>query len=61
VVVPVNTTATVKIPAADIADITESGKPVQASEGVTFVGQGNGEATFAVGSGHYKFACISAH
>jgi len=59
VVVPVNTTATVKLPASDLASITESGQPVQEAEGVTFLGQGNGEASFEVGSGHYKFACAT--
>ncbi len=37
VVVPVNTTATVVIPAADISSVTESGNPVQQAADVKFL------------------------
>ncbi|MDB6018459.1 MAG: Alfa-L-rhamnosidase [Pedosphaera sp.] len=56
VVVPANTTATVCIPAADLASITESGKSVAQAEGVKFLRQENGKAIFNVSSGTYVFA-----
>jgi len=56
VVVPANTTATVCLPAANTAGITESGKPVADAEGVAFKGQANDQAVFEVGSGSYNFA-----
>jgi alpha-L-rhamnosidase len=55
VVVPVNTTATVCVPARDLASITESGKPVDQAEGVVFLRQENDKFVFAVGSGTYTF------
>jgi alpha-L-rhamnosidase len=56
VVVPVNTTATVCVPAKDQAGVTESGKPVAQAQGVKFLRQENGQAVFEVGSGTYQFA-----
>ena len=56
VIVPVNTTATVCVPTANISSVTESGKPVDQSAGVKFLRQENGKAIFEVGSGTYKFA-----
>ncbi len=56
VTVPVNTTATVSIPAKDISSITESGQPVAAAEGVKFLRQENDQTVFEVGSGTYQFA-----
>jgi len=56
VVVPVNTTATVVIPAADISSVTESGNPVQQAADVKFLKLEQGNASFEVGSGTYKFA-----
>lgn len=56
VVVPANTTATVFIPAGDMANITESGEPVEKAEDVKFLRQENDIYVFAVGSGIYKFA-----
>jgi alpha-L-rhamnosidase len=59
VIVPVNTTATVCVPAKDLASITESGRPVNQSEGVKFLRQKNGAAEFEVGAGNYRFASES--
>jgi alpha-L-rhamnosidase len=56
VVVPANTTATVCVPARDIASITESEKPVEQAEGVKFLRQENDKVVFEVGSGTYEFA-----
>jgi alpha-L-rhamnosidase len=53
--VPANTTATVCVPAKNVAGITESGKPVDQAEGVKFLRQENGAVEFEVGSGTYKF------
>ena len=35
--------------------VTESGKPADQAEGVSFVGMEEGRAVFAVGSGAYRF------
>jgi alpha-L-rhamnosidase len=59
VVVPANTTATVRIPATDAAGVTESGQPASQAAGVKLLQQENGWADFAVGSGTYKFASES--
>ena len=55
-VVPANTTATVCVPARDIASITENGKPVEKAEGVKLLRLDNDKVVFNVGSGTYKFA-----
>ena len=53
---PVNTTAIVYVPASDVKDVTESGKPVEHLAGVQFLNFDNGRALFEVGSGTYRFA-----
>jgi len=53
--VPVNTTATIVLPAADTASITESGRPVTSAPGVVAAGTATGAASYKVGSGHYTF------
>jgi alpha-L-rhamnosidase len=55
VMVPANTTATVIMPARDVANIRESGKALSKAEGVKFVKLENGNAVLAVGSGKYQF------
>ncbi len=55
VTIPPNTTATVYVPAADPATITESGKPAAQAEGVKFLRMEKGAAAYAVGSGRYEF------
>ena len=56
VTIPANTTATVYVPAKDAAGVTESGKPADKAEGVTFRRMENNTAVFAVGPGIYQFA-----
>jgi alpha-L-rhamnosidase len=56
VVVPANTTATVCVPARDMASVTESGKPVKNAGSVKFLRMDKENAIFEVGSGIYKFA-----
>jgi len=53
--VPVNTTATVCVPASDLSNITESGRPADRAAGVKFVRQENDAVEFEVGSGTYRF------
>ena len=55
VTVPANTSATVSIPAKDIADVSEGGKPVQQAKDVTFARQENGKLVLKIGSGTYNF------
>jgi len=55
VTVPANTTATVSIPAESVDDITESGRPLDESEGVAFLRMENGAAVCEVESGVYQF------
>ena len=54
--VPVNTTATVYIPAENAASVTEDGKPVGQSGAVKSLREEDGKAVFEVGSGSYQFA-----
>ncbi len=58
VTIPVNTTATVYVPADSEWAVTESGDLAHEAEGVTFVGMEDGHAVYEVGSGSYAF---SAH
>ena len=55
ITIPVNTTATVFVPAKDAAGVTESGKPASEAKGVKFLRMENKAAVFAVGSGTYQF------
>ena len=55
VTIPVNTTATVYVPAGRDQSLTESGKPVQQAEGVRLVRMEGGNAVLQVGSGTYHF------
>ena len=56
VVIPANTTATVYVPAADAAKVTEGGKPAAEAPGVKFLRAEGGAAVYEVGSGKYSFA-----
>lgn len=56
VVVPANTTATVCVPARDLAGVTESGKPAAQSADVKFLRQEKDRIVLQVGSGTYNFA-----
>lgn len=55
VTVPPNTTATVYLPARDVASVRESNKPIQEAEGVRFLRMQDGCVVFEVGSGTYQF------
>ncbi len=55
VVVPANTTATVCLPAASVAQVTESGRPVTESQTVKLLRLENNAIYVEVGSGTYKF------
>jgi alpha-L-rhamnosidase len=53
VLVPPNTTATVRVPCADVS---EGGGPVDEADGVEFLRAGEGETVLSVGSGRYEFS-----
>jgi len=53
--IPVNTSATVVIPAIRAADVTEGGKPVALASGVKLLKIEADHAWFEVQSGHYEF------
>ena len=55
VTIPINTTATVYVPAKDAAGVTESGRPAAQAEGVKFLRMENGAAVYEIGSGTYRF------
>jgi alpha-L-rhamnosidase len=55
VTIPVNTTATVFVPARDADSVLESGQPVSEVKTVRFLRMKDGNAVFSVGSGRYKF------
>ncbi len=52
---PVNTTATVYVPAKSVEDVTESGKPAAEARGVRVAKMEKGRAVLSVGSGNYRF------
>ena len=56
VTIPANTTATVYLPVADPAGVTEGGRPVTQAEGVKFLRNEGGASLFEVGAGEYRFA-----
>jgi alpha-L-rhamnosidase len=56
VTIPPNTTATVHVPAANGAEVTEGGSPLEEAEGVEPLRADGEEAVLSVGSGRYRFA-----
>jgi len=56
VTIPTNTSATVYVPAANAADVTESGKPAAQTQGIKFLRMEDASAVFEVPSGKYQFA-----
>ncbi|MFJ3891410.1 family 78 glycoside hydrolase catalytic domain [Streptomyces rubrogriseus] len=56
VTVPANTTAEVRIPAANRWAVTEGGKPIDEVDGVRYVEEADGDVVLEVGSGDYAFA-----
>jgi Bacterial alpha-L-rhamnosidase 6 hairpin glycosidase domain/Alpha-L-rhamnosidase N-terminal domain/Bacterial alpha-L-rhamnosidase concanavalin-like domain/Bacterial alpha-L-rhamnosidase C-terminal domain len=55
VTVPANTTATICIPAKNVADVTEGGNPIGQVEDVQFLRQEGSRVLLKIGSGNYKF------
>lgn len=53
--IPPNTSATVRLPKAPLEQVTESGRPLQASPGVSNVRQADDAVLVDVGSGAYSF------
>lgn len=56
VTVPANTTAQVRIPAANRWAVTEGGTPISEVDDVRYVEQADGDVVLEVGSGRYAFA-----
>jgi hypothetical protein len=56
IVILLNTTATVHVPAKDTAAVTENGKPAVQSPDVKFLRTEHGAAVFELGSGTYDFS-----
>jgi len=52
---PVNTTATIYLPAEKSEAVTERGKPAAQADGVKFIKMEDGAAVYEIGSGNYKF------
>jgi alpha-L-rhamnosidase len=55
ITVPVNTTATVYVPAKSAESVTERGKPALSTPGVRLQRMEQGRAVFELGSGNYSF------
>ncbi len=60
VTVPANTTATVYVPAAEGADVLESGRGLAGAEGVRLLRRDEGEVVLSVGSGRFVFTSSRA-
>ena len=56
ITVPPNTHATVRLPHATLAQVTESGEALEASDGVRRAFQAGEAVIVEVGSGQYRFA-----
>jgi alpha-L-rhamnosidase len=55
ITVPVNTTATVYVPAKSVDQVFEGGKSAAGVRDIKFIGMENGRAIFDIGSGNYHF------
>jgi hypothetical protein len=55
ITIPVNTTATVFVPAKDAGAVTEGGQSAEKAQGIKFLHMDGGAAVFAAGSGTYSF------
>jgi alpha-L-rhamnosidase len=53
--VPVNTTATVYVPAIDAASVRELGRPASEAPGIKYLRMEDGAAVYEIGSGSYHF------
>jgi alpha-L-rhamnosidase len=58
--IPVNSAATVYVPATDVRNVTESGVATSRAKGVTFLKMEGRYAVFQVQSGSYRFESKSA-
>ena len=54
--IPANTRATVRLPKAQLANVTESGQPVASGNSITSVRQDGDAVVVEIGSGTYRFA-----
>jgi alpha-L-rhamnosidase len=61
VTLPVNTTATVYVPARDAASVSESGRPAAEAPGIRYQRMESGAAVYEIGSGTYHFVSTLAH
>jgi alpha-L-rhamnosidase len=57
--IPVNTTATVYVPAKDASSVTGGGRPGERAPGVRFLRVDDGYAVSAVEAGRYRFASVT--
>jgi alpha-L-rhamnosidase len=55
--IPANTRATVRVPSAQLAAVTESGQTVSNRNGIAGARQDGGSVVVEIGSGRYQFAC----
>ena len=54
--VPANTTATIRLPGARLADVTEGGQALTAATGLTAPRQDGPDVVVEAGSGLYRFS-----
>jgi alpha-L-rhamnosidase len=54
--IPANTRATVRLPHAQLANVTESGQPLSEGNGITGKRQDGDSAIVEIGSGQYRFS-----
>ena len=59
--IPANTTATIYMPAADAAAISEGGKPLASLPDIRVTGKANGAVILQVGSGKYRFVAANTN
>ena len=53
--IPPNTRATVRLPGASLANVSEGGQPVSGRDGIASARQGGQDAVLEIGSGVYRF------
>ena len=56
--IPCNTTATVFVPAQNVSEVTENGKPLPAMNEIKFAGNEDGYIVLNLGSGNYHFSSL---
>ena len=55
--IPANTTATVRLPGARVAEVAEGGQPLAAGSGIISWRQDGSDVLVETGSGSYRFSC----